>query len=156
MESLAIILILIGIALLGVEIFIPGFGIFGILGIIATLLAAIVTALYIPYGIFIVLISGAALILAFAILSKFFKNRQLYSRLVLTDTLSMDPNEFDSMDYFLGKEGITVTPLKPYGSVDFNGVKAEVFSAGPYIPKGRHVKVIQVNKNKIIVEEIKQ
>ena len=55
---------------------------------------------------------------------------------------------------FLGKEGRAVTMLRPYGDVDFNGVRMQVSSDGPIIDKGAKVRVIETRANKIIVREV--
>jgi len=51
----------------------------------------------------------------------------------------------------VGKEGKTMTLLRPYGEVDFNGVRIEVSSNGPMIERGSRVRVIETQANKVVV-----
>ena len=55
---------------------------------------------------------------------------------------------------FVGKEGKAITLLKPYGDVDFNGVRMQVSSYGPFIDKGTKVRVIETQGSKIIVRAV--
>ena len=57
---------------------------------------------------------------------------------------------------FVGKEGKTVTLLRPYGDVDFNGIRMQVSSDGPFIDKGTKVQVIETQGTKIIVRAVEE
>ena len=57
---------------------------------------------------------------------------------------------------FVGREGKTVTLLRPSGDVDFNGVRMQVSSDGPFIEKGVKVRVIETHGNKIVVREVEE
>jgi membrane-bound serine protease (ClpP class) len=56
--------------------------------------------------------------------------------------------------HLLGKQGVTQTVCKPVGKVSINDITYQVFSNGPYLPKGTYVKVIEVDGGTIIVKKI--
>jgi membrane-bound ClpP family serine protease len=147
-------LLIIGAVFLVAEAFIPGFGFFGISGIVLIIVSSIMTIVGIKYGVFMVVGEVAALSLFMFILLQYVKKSQLYGKIILDETLNYEEKEIGGTDYFFGKEGITKTPLKPFGTVDFNGVSIEVYSDGSYIQEKKKVKVIDVTKNKIIVRQL--
>lgn len=156
MIYLAVALFILGLSLLITEMLVPGFGIPGIVGIISLILSVIITLIAAPeYGMIIAIGIIGVVIIIFMIMRKWLINKQAYSKIILEDVVGDEKLEYEDLDYFLGKEGTTLTPLKPCGTVDFNGVRIETFSVGPYIPAKVHVKVIEVSNQKIIVEEIK-
>lgn len=156
MNYLIIGLLILGILLLTVEIFIPGFGIFGGLGIVSIIISIVLTAQNVFQGILMFL--GIAIILTtiFSLLIRWVAKKQFYSSLILRDTLQKQKPEYDDMDYFIGKVGVAATPLRPSGNVDFNGVRLDVLSNGSFIPAGQKVIVVQVSGNKIVVESLTQ
>lgn len=156
MNYLIIGLLILGILLLTVEIFIPGFGIFGGLGIVSIIISIVLTAQNVFQGILMFL--GIAIILTtiFSLLIRWVAKKQFYSSLILRDTLQKQKLEYDDMDYFIGKVGVAATPLRPSGNVDFNGVRLDVLSNGSFIPAGQKVIVVQVSGNKIVVESLTQ
>lgn len=153
MTYLAIALLVVGAICLMTEIFIPGFGFFGITGIVCLIISSIITVLFVQFGAFIVV--GEIFVLVFAVFAavKYIKNHQLQGRLILDETLDNDKNEIGDIDYFLGKEGITKTSLRPFGDVDFNGVVVGVCSEGDYISPHQKVKVVKISDSKIYVKK---
>ncbi len=61
----------------------------------------------------------------------------------------------DDMNYFVGREGVAETMLRPAGISDFDGVKLDVVTRGEFVPKGTAVRVIKVEGRRIVVAEIK-
>lgn len=156
MIYLAMALFILGLTLLITEMVVPGFGVPGIIGILSLIFSVIVTIVAAPiYGIFISIGIIAVSMLIFLMLRRWMINKQIYNKIILEDVVGLEKPEYEDLDYFLGKEGITLTPLKPYGTVDFSGVRIETFSVGPYIPPKTTVRVVEVSNQKIIVQEVK-
>jgi len=150
-------LFILGIALLSIELVIPGFGIAGISGIISLLTSIVLTFIVYPfYGIFIILAAAAVLIAIFFIIKKILYQKQAYNQLILNDSVALDKSEFENLDYFLGKEGVTVSPLKPCGIADFKTGRLEVYSIGKYIDSNVKVKVVEISENKVLVKEVSE
>ena len=149
-----ILLFIIGVLLLAVEFFLPGFGIFGILGIVSFCVAVLMTA--IEYGVFHMCIAIGIIIFIVCILLYIAKKNKMYNKVILTETIDGKDFDEDSLKPFMNKEGIAITPLKPYGKVDFDGEIIEVFANAGYISKGAKVLVINISGKNVVVKEIKE
>jgi len=153
----AAICLILGLVLTGVEIFLPGFGVFGVLGIsllgIVVFLGAstAIEALIIVLGILIVL--G---VLVFLALRSAAKGRLFKSPLILKESLDHESgySATEEMSCFLGREGVTTTPLRPAGMADFDGVKLDVVSESTFIEMDVAVRIIQVDGRRIVVRPI--
>ena len=60
----------------------------------------------------------------------------------------------NDLNYFIGREGVTHTDLRPAGIGEFDGVKLNVVSDGEFIAKDRPIRVQSVEGNRIVVREI--
>lgn len=153
MAYFPIILLVLGILLLIAEIYIPSFGITGVLGIILTLAGIALVADTVVEGIIILLIIALALtVIVFVSLKWIIKKNK---SLVLKESLKEDNRVYEDLKYFINKEGITVTALRPSGNVDFDGVKLQVLSNGEFIKKDVPVKVVDIQGTRILVKETK-
>ncbi len=159
--NLAIILFFfVGVGLLVVEVFMPGFGVAGISGIISEIVAVVLT--YLQYGglaalgltIVILAVMGISISVS---LRSVTKGRLSKSPIVLqnSETAEAGFSAVADMDVFLGKEGETVTVLRPTGMAEFDGVKLNVVSDGEYIPKGTQVRVSRVEGARVVVQMVK-
>lgn len=54
----------------------------------------------------------------------------------------------------MGKEGTTLTPLCPGGTVLIGDMKVDVITQGKYVDNGSPIKVIYIEGNKVVVEPI--
>jgi len=72
---------------------------------------------------------------------------------VLSDSTSAESgfSGAEDMQYLLGKAGTTLTPLRPSGNADFDGVRLDVVSRGEFIDPGTPIEVIEVEGNRIVV-----
>ncbi len=161
-----IILFVIGIILLGLEIFvIPGFGIAGIGGILL-ILASIFLALLGNFKFVgeseissaIVRLATSivgALVLVF-ILAKFLPKSSAFSRLILKEEEAADKGFISNpiASELVGLEGIALTTLRPAGTADFDGKRVDVVTESSYIENGKKIKVMRVEGHKVIVREI--
>ena len=158
MTLLAIICFASGLFLVIVEMFHPGFGAPGITGGILLVVAVILTAKNLLQALILIII--IFIILAFMLmlaLQSATKGR-LSRILVLHEQQKKETGYTgsDDLEYFLDKEGVTLTVLRPAGTADFNGVKLDVVSEGEFIHKNTNVKIIKVQGRRIVVREIKK
>lgn len=152
-----IVLLLVGFTLVVIEMYIPGFGVPGITGIIMLILG-VFFARPSPLGaVIMVLVIVALLCIVLSICLHSASNGRLAkSRLVLHDVATQaDKSETNDMGYFVGREGVTRTVLRPAGMAEFDGVKLNVVSDGEYIANSARVVVDRVEGNRIVVREIK-
>ncbi len=156
MVNIAIFLLVLAIALALAEMFAPGFGFFGISSIVSFICAFAIIILNVPYGIYIVLTILALLVISANFAVKYIKKRQLYGKLILDETLNEAKKELGGLEFFIGKEGVAKTPLKPFGIADFNSTSLEVCSDGAYIKENSRIKVVEVTNSKVIVRQLGQ
>ena len=148
-----------GLGLLTVEVFLPGFGLPGIAGIIFE--GATIVLTYMRYGgmaalgVTLLVLAVVAIVISAAIRSVN-KGRLSKSSLILNSTESTEDGYVASrdMEVFLGKEGVTTTVLRPAGMAEFDGVKLNVTSDGEYIASNVPVRVDHVEGARVIVRRM--
>jgi membrane-bound ClpP family serine protease len=153
-----LILLLVGVGLLVVEMYIPGFGVPGILGIVTMGLGFILLRPTPAQGLLLLVILAAVLCLALIIcLITASKGRLERSKLALRD-VAIDPEAAaeNDLNYLIGKTGVTRTALRPAGIAEFEGVKLNVVSDGEFIAQGKRIRVLSVAGNRIVVREMTQ
>ncbi|HPF86928.1 MAG TPA: NfeD family protein [Candidatus Limiplasma sp.] len=160
--NLAIILFFaVGTILLVVEVFMPGFGIAGISGIVLEVISIVLTFTqhgpFAALGLTILVLALIGVVISITLRSAT-KGRLANSPFVLkksetsSDGYSATNNK--DMDVFIGKEGVVVTTLRPVGMAEIEGVKVNVDSDGEFIPKGTPVRVTRVDGLRVIVRKI--
>ncbi|MBO4559019.1 MAG: hypothetical protein J5712_02960 [Lachnospiraceae bacterium] len=156
-QILGIIVLAIGIILIGVEFYIPGFGYPGIFGIICTaagvFLAGKDMSERVTVGIIAIVIIAVMLVISIIV----FNSKKVKSPIKLeTDlqgkNLFLEEND---MEYLVGKKGKSISDLKPAGKGEFDGVKLDILSSGYYIKKDTALVITGIKDNRIIVEEDK-
>lgn len=158
-QSIIIGLILLGIALLAIEIFvIPGFGVSGILGIAALISGIFLVTDSLLEG--LIFTAGALIVLGIILYLSFKSPRtqRLWKKFSLsTRQTSKEGYVAPKPQYemYLGQVGIALTQLRPAGTGDFNGVKLDVVTEGGFIGLGTTIKIIGVEGSRIIVREEK-
>ncbi len=154
MEYIALVLLICGALSLIAEFFVPGFGFFGITGIILIVISAVLTIIYVPFGGFIVLAEAAILALMAYLAVEYFSRHGKDSRIILNETLKEDVDKTPEFNSYIGKEGVARTPLKPFGSVNIDGSYVEACSDGEFISANERVLVVRVYENKLYVRKI--
>ncbi|WP_306301227.1 NfeD family protein [Thalassobacillus sp. C254] len=146
-----------GIILMLIEIFVPGFGIFGILGI-ASMIGGMILASFSTFNILVsILIAVAVAAIAAIVLFKFFGQRGPMKKMVLHDSTTTEEGYISSVtrEELINQTGRTLTPLRPSGSVVMNNERLDVVSEGGYIEQGRKVKVVATSGSRVVVRELK-
>ena len=148
-----------GLVLLIVEVFMPGFGLPGITGIVLELGCIALT--YFAHGsmaalgVTLIILAVIAIAISLALRSAN-KGRLSRSPIVLTEAETAENGYVAAkdMDVFLGKTGQTTTVLRPTGMAEFDGVKLNVQSDGEYIAKGENVRVDHVEGARVVVRRV--
>ena len=155
--SIFILLIFIGgIALIGLEMFIPG-GIVGTVGVITLVYAIIYVNKSTYYIAFILIISLIlAVILYYVNRNVFHKKLMFLDRLVLNDSISTEDGYVasESRLELLGQKLIAYTDLRPAGVAILDNEKLDVVTDGDFIEKGNKIEVIRVEGMRIVVKKI--
>lgn len=150
----------VGLGLIVLEAFMPGFGLPGIAGVILHVVAVVFTWInhgpVAALGMTVILLSIIAIAISISLRSA--ANGKLSkSRIVLNETESNEAGyrSSEDMQVFLGKEGVTTTVLRPTGMAEFDGVKLNVVSDGEFIQPGNKVQIARVEGSRIVVRTIK-
>jgi membrane-bound serine protease (ClpP class) len=177
-DQLEIILFLVGLVCLSLELFVfPGFGIFGMSGILL-MLSSIVMAShtfiwptqdyeYRELGYTLLQVSGmlVAICVGAAVLGRYFPSIPLLKRLILKpepwttveaeDTLVRQATEgYDSLAFLVGETGRTTTPLRPTGKARFGNLVIDVAAVGVFVEPDSLVEVIDVQGARVIVKKM--
>jgi membrane-bound serine protease (ClpP class) len=160
-----LLLITAGLVLLVLEIFvIPGFGVAGALGLLG-IVAGLVLSLTGPgpSGQFIAMAAGRIVasvllaVLASLVLLRFITRLPIGRKLILDAGLAATQgytSEPKSDHQWLGRRGVTLTPLRPAGLVDIDGHRLDVVSEGDLIEAAAAVEVVKVDGNRIVVTRL--
>ena len=132
----------IGSGLIIVEAFIPGFGVAGISGVILEIVA--LRCCWLLHGTVTTLLAlvGVLALIGLAIFLSYrsaMNGRLSKSHLVLNATEA--PAEESKADAWIGREGISVTALRPAGQIEIDGTRLNAASSGDFIEKGAAVLV---------------
>ena len=153
----SVVLFVAGMVLLMIELFVPGFGIFGGLGLVALMLCIVFQAQTFLEGLILFLGVGAIVVALSFVAARSLKRGWLYrSSLVLKDTAQKEEGYVSNDDYssLVGKTGRSLTPLRPAGIAEFDGQKADVITEGEFIPSHSRVEVARVIGARIIVKQL--
>lgn len=170
---LAVLLFILGIALIAIEIFIlPGFGITGLSGILLVIggigLATVdkipstseewitLAARIMQYGLTMVGSTVAAMIFA-----RYLPKIPYANRLMLVPPADapggMEPVFLPGAEQaasLLGKTGYSTSMLRPAGSARFDDVIVDVVTEGDFIETGTPIQVIEVEGTRIVVKKM--
>jgi membrane-bound serine protease (ClpP class) len=180
---LEVVLFLLGAGCIAIEFFVvPGFGVFGVSGILLCVFSLILASqtFIIPTSaadVSVVVhsigtLSGAAIgtVVLIALVSRFLPSIPLFNEMILTppgaDALSgprLRPELTGSVvvnpvlerdQLLIGKQGRSVTVLRPAGKAQIADEFVDVVSEGPFISAGRRIEVIAVSGNRVVVREL--
>lgn len=148
-------LLIVGIVFLGIEFVVPGFGVFGLIGMMS-LLGSLYYALGGGLMAAIIVTAAAFVILAITILViKQLPNSRIGQKLTLTLESTKDRGYMgnDERVDLIGKEGVVVTVLRPSGKVNIDGNPVDVVTDGEFLEPGTKVVVIDATGGRVVVRE---
>lgn len=152
-----IICLAVGLLLLLIEMFTPGVGVSGVLGVLS-LIAVIVMQLCFGSPVAAVYISAGVLVVIVAALLFFIrslqKGRLSRSFIVLDEQIDSSSTSLSDAQgqQNVGKRGVTVTPLRPAGIAAFDGKRMDVMTSGAFLEAGVPVVITDVQGLHILVE----
>lgn len=177
-DQLEIILFLVGMVCLGLELFVfPGFGIFGMSGILL-MLCSIVMASHtfvwptqeyeyreMGYTLLQLILALVAVAGGAVALARYLPSIPLLNRLVLqpepwTGVESDDPSYkppmegYESLAFLVGETGRTTSPLRPTGKARFGNQLLDVTADSYYVEPDSLVEVIDVQGTRVIVKKV--
>lgn len=133
-------------------------GTLAILGIVGMITSVALTAPTLAAGLYAVIGLIVGGVLSFSFL-KVFKRRNMWSKIALKDRLTKEAGysslniEFEQL---IGKTGVTVTDLRPVGTITIAGKEYSAISNAQWINKGTNIIVIEVDGTKILVKSVEE
>lgn len=155
-EYWVLVLFVFGIALMLVEAFMPGFGVFGVSGLISTLVSIVLAAVSVQTGMVMLLVSFL-LAGVFSFFSfRFFASRGALRHIILSEEERVELGYTAPLDQqnLVGLEGVALTTLRPSGAAEIEGRRIDVVSDGAYIPAGEKLIVDRVEGARVIVRRM--
>lgn len=150
-----------GITFVLIEIFQPGFGVFGSLGLILIAAGMVLRGVFrqpedsVLAQMFIMLLIISIIILAGFCFMVFSSKKGWLSRTAFVEKETAVSKEISdgTSDYrnLLGKIGMTVTDLRPVGKIAIDGNTLDAQAESFFITKGEGVKVVETEGGKIVV-----
>ncbi len=149
-----VVLVVLGIVLLIVEMFVPGFGIPGVAGAISSIAGIILwartweEALIVSACVIVVLLIALMVVVRSAQ-----KGRLARSRFILNESMRFGAGyaEDFSEEKLLGQTGTALSELQPAGIGLFDGKRIDVVSDGEFIPRGSPIAILRLEGRRIIV-----
>ena len=167
-EAWEIALFVVGVGLLLVEVFVtPGFGVFGVGGLVMVLVALLIAL--VPNVGFSFPTDGeiaqatttlaAALVLLGLLavsLGRVLPRSDRFNRLVLAGELSAASGytSAETVADLVGRRGHALTTLRPSGTVDVDGQRVDVVSESGYLDAGAEVEVIRARGSVVVVRGV--
>ena len=145
-----------GLILLVIEAIVPGFGLPGISGIILVILGTILAMGSLASALMSVSIAIIITAIITMLLIKYGHRSPFLDKIVLSTHQKDEEGYLSSLsrDEYLGKEGVSITELRPSGIIEIDGERLDALSSGAFIPKQSNIKVVRVEGSKIIVRRV--
>lgn len=152
-----------GLLMLLVEfLLIPGFGVAGVVGLVAIAIS-IGFALYSAFIVQTVAVSSALAFVfssiiasvALVVLAVRILPRTSFGRRLILDSSFKSEEGYvgsnENLDSLAGASGTTLTALRPAGTAEIKGYRVDVVSEGEFVPEQTEIKVIKVEGNRVVV-----
>lgn len=156
-ESLILMLLMyfIGIILIIIDGKLLNDGTLSTIGAFSMILAVALPAPNFVAGVYAVLgvMIGATSSLLFL---KVFKRRSMWTKITLKDQLTTEEGYISMNQAYsdlLGKEGTTITDMRPVGTIQIQGKEYSAITNGYWISKGTSIRVVEVDGTKILIEQ---
>ncbi len=156
----AIILLVLGMACLLVEGFIPGFGFFGIAGLVLTVTGLTLQIIIGESFMQTLIIIISVLVFVLLVILVFIRSAKygLLKKSPLINDQTAVPVDYgedeNNYGYLLGAKGRLVSPCKPAGKAEINGEVYSVISETEYLYVNTEVEVDYVEGSSIYVKKV--
>ena len=147
--------VLLGMILIIVEVFLPGFGLPGIGGIVLVGAGVVMVGVHFgsltAVGTLLVIIAVLAVLISWVLRQASRGGKR--SDLFLQERDDLRTQQED-MKVLVGKSGTTTSVLRPAGIGDFDGVRLNVVTEGGFIEKDMPIEIVRVDGSRIVVRPV--
>ncbi|MGE0354771.1 MAG: nodulation protein NfeD, partial [Gemmatimonadales bacterium] len=159
-----VILLLAGLVALAIEVFVlPGFGVAGILGLLfigASIILAMLGSLPTMGDIVqSLVVLGVSIVIVLAVALTWLRhlpNSSRFRGLLLKEGLSSAEGYVSASPRpeLVGREAVTVTALRPAGTVDIDGERIDAVTEGDYVAAGQTVRILRAEGYRHVVRPV--
>ena len=152
-----LILSILGIAFLIGELFLPGFGVCGICGVLCLIAVCVIQFMTAAplVATLVTIVLGLVLLTMIIFFMRSMKNGLLFrSPIVLKDRIEAEavkPSS-GSLEHLIGMTGKALTPLRPSGVALIEGKRYSVETQATFVERDSEITVLAVDGNKITVQ----
>ena len=149
----SLILLILGLIFLVAELFHPGFGAFGVLGLVAFGLDILISSKTVAQGLLFTAIAALIVLVFLIIGARLIVKGKMPKKLVLTEENGGTEGFYAMEDYaaLMGKTGTSVTVLRPSGIALIGGERVDVVTHGEFIDKDAPLRVVEIEGGRIVV-----
>ena len=156
----AIVLLIVGLAILTAEIFIPSGGLLGVITFLSLLVSLIFASrawgishpnLFGAYCVMLLLLVPTVIGLGFYVLPQTSFGRKILLEAPTSDEVTPFLEESRRLENLIGRFGTTLTMLNPSGLVSIAGERLQAASEGLSIESGSSVQIIDIRGRAVIV-----
>jgi membrane-bound serine protease (ClpP class) len=155
--TVAYLLIVLGLALLIAELFLPTSGVLFLVSSLCILGGVVLTFVYDPSKGMVALLAVFVAVPALATLMLYLWPRTpMAKRLILKDrddVTALSPVHLE-LEALRGRYGRALSDLRPAGTADFDGRRIDVLSEGMMIPTGSWVRCVEVRAATVVVRKV--
>ena len=155
-EILGIVLLILAFFFIGIEAVVPGFGAPGIMGISCLVVGIALTTHTWVQALKLIVIMVILMAVFIVIILSLLAHGKIKSPIILKEKLDKESGFISTKDleFMVGREGTAVTDLRPAGKVNIDDLLLDVVSEGPYILRGKKVKITGVRNSSLVAREI--
>lgn len=161
MSWIVILLLSLGVIFCIVEAVIPGFGFFGIAGILCEIGGVVVHAIFsgsVIQVFFLILIIVLITVILFLIFVNSAKHGLLAKSAIVENKTAL-PKDYrekteEHLKELIGKEGLTLTECHPVGKIRIGQNTFEAQSIRAIIEKGEVIKVVAIEDARIMIDKL--
>jgi membrane-bound serine protease (ClpP class) len=153
-----LILFIIGVGLIIAEFFLPG-GVAGTLGLISILVSILLSGgSIIQMGISLLIAIVLSIVTMVVMVKVFGRKIRFFSKIILKDSTNTELGYVSNVNRIdlLGKVGLTLTPLRPAGTIVVNDERLDVVTEGGYIGAQQQVKIVKVEGSRVVVRRVEE
>lgn len=152
------VLLIIGLALIIVEFFVPG-GILGGLGAMSIVISLFMaTDNIFALSLSLLIAISLTVFVAIFLYKRIGLQKGLLRYIILSDRETVDKGYVSSVsrEQLIGLKGCALTPLRPSGTGLFEGERLDIISVGNFINQHDPIEIISVNGSRIVVQRIEE
>lgn len=161
MHWIVAVLLCVGVVLCLLEAIVPGFGVFGILGMLAEISGIVVHAIFSGSAVQVLLLVAIIMLILGLLVFLFLHSAKkgLLAKSALVENKPTIPVDYakkteQELLILVGKEGLTLTDCRPVGKIRIGENSYEATCKGSLIAKGEVIKVVAIEDARIVIDKI--